>query len=67
MAEMQHIQGLRALRSLNLLRNAIQELPDYRLNVLLYLPQLTELDRKRVIIEEKVFTRTWPSFKYLLS
>ncbi|KAL8576945.1 hypothetical protein ACOMHN_024221 [Nucella lapillus] len=53
-AEVAHIQKLRMLRELNLLRNHIQELPDYRLAILFRIPSLTELDRHRVEVEEKV-------------
>lgn len=53
-AEIEHIQLLRMLRELNLLRNPIQELPDYRLAILFRLPSLTQLDRHRVEVEEKV-------------
>ena len=42
------------LRQLNLLRNPIQELPDYRLSILFRLQRLTELDRHKVEVEEKV-------------
>nr|KAG5697456.1 hypothetical protein BaRGS_029347 [Batillaria attramentaria] len=42
------------LRELNLLRNPIQELPDYRLAILFRIPSLTQLDRHRVEVEEKV-------------
>lgn len=42
------------LRQVNLLRNPIQELPDYRLSILFRMPSLTELDRHRVEVEEKV-------------
>lgn len=42
------------LRQLNLLRNPIQELPDYRLSILFQIQRLTELDRHKVEVEEKV-------------
>ena len=42
------------LRQLNLLRNPIQELPDYRLSILFQIQRLTELDRHKVEVDEKV-------------
>ena len=42
------------LRDLNLLRNPIQELPDYRLSILFRMQSLTQLDRHKVETEEKV-------------
>ncbi|XP_074644110.1 leucine-rich repeat and guanylate kinase domain-containing protein-like isoform X2 [Tubulanus polymorphus] len=53
-AEIQYVQDLPMLRNLNLLRNPIQELPDYRLAILFRVQKLTELDRHRVDVEEKV-------------
>ncbi|PIK36451.1 hypothetical protein BSL78_26718 [Apostichopus japonicus] len=53
-AEIEHIKDLRLLRSLNLLRNPIQDTADYRLSLLFRLPQLSELDRHRAEAEEKV-------------
>ena len=52
--EIEHIRGLLLLRELNLQRNPLRELPDYRLAVLFHLQQLTELDRRKVDTEEKV-------------
>lgn len=54
--EIKFIQGLRMLRELNLLRNPIQELPDYRLAILYRIPILTQLDLHRVDVEEKANT-----------
>ena len=54
MAEVQHIRGLGLLRDLNLHRNPLRELPDYRLSIIYCLPHLTELDKHRVEVEEKV-------------
>ena len=48
------VQEIWLLRNLNLLRNPIQGVSDYRLSLLFCLPQLTELDRHRVEAEEKV-------------
>ncbi|XP_022098760.1 leucine-rich repeat and guanylate kinase domain-containing protein-like isoform X2 [Acanthaster planci] len=48
------VQEISLLRNLNLLRNPIQGVSDYRLSLLYCLPQLTELDRHRVEAEEKV-------------
>ncbi|XP_052213909.1 leucine-rich repeat and guanylate kinase domain-containing protein-like [Dreissena polymorpha] len=52
--EIQYIRELPMLRELNLLRNPIQELPDYRLSILFQIQRLTELDRHKVEVEEKV-------------
>ncbi|XP_052090305.1 leucine-rich repeat and guanylate kinase domain-containing protein-like [Mytilus californianus] len=52
--EIKFVKGLRMLRQLNLLRNPIQELPDYRLCILFRLQNLTQLDRHKVEVEEKV-------------
>nr|XP_006633397.1 PREDICTED: leucine-rich repeat and guanylate kinase domain-containing protein isoform X1 [Lepisosteus oculatus] len=52
--EVRHIHDLPLLRDLNLLRNPIQEQPDYRLSVLFLLQRLTHLDQERVKAEEKV-------------
>ena len=54
MGEIQYIRGLRLLRDLNLQRNPIREVPDYRLSIIYHLQDLTELDRRRVEVEEKV-------------
>ncbi|KAH3819250.1 hypothetical protein DPMN_120984 [Dreissena polymorpha] len=54
--EIQYIRELPMLRELNLLRNPIQELPDYRLSILFQIQRLTELDRHKVEVEEKVGT-----------
>lgn len=55
------------LRQLNLLRNPIQELPDYRLSILYRIQRLTELDRHKVEVEEKVKiinSNTWLLINY---
>lgn len=52
--EMTSLSELLMLRRLNLLRNPIQELPDYRLSILYRLQRLMELDHKKVDVEEKV-------------
>ncbi|XP_013087335.2 leucine-rich repeat and guanylate kinase domain-containing protein-like [Biomphalaria glabrata] len=52
--EINHIKNAKNLRELNLLRNPIQELPDYRLSVLFRLNRLVILDRHHVKEEEKV-------------
>jgi len=54
-AEIKYIKELPMLRQLNLLRNPIQELPDYRLSILYQIQRLTELDRHKVEVEEKVW------------
>lgn len=56
--EIRYIKDLGMLRNLNLLRNPIQELPDYRLCILFRIQSLVELDRHRVEVEEKVKTKT---------
>ncbi|KAK3102808.1 hypothetical protein FSP39_014068 [Pinctada imbricata] len=53
-SEIKYIRDLTMLRELNLLRNPIQELPDYRLSILFRMQSLTQLDRHRVDAEEKV-------------
>ncbi|KAL3852031.1 hypothetical protein ACJMK2_015742 [Sinanodonta woodiana] len=53
-SEIKYIRDLSMLWQLNLLRNPIQELPDYRLNVLFRIQRLTSLDRHKVEVEEKV-------------
>ncbi|XP_072177055.1 leucine-rich repeat and guanylate kinase domain-containing protein-like [Diadema setosum] len=52
--DLQYIQDLSLLRHLTLLRNPIQDIEDYRLSLLFRIPQLVELDRHRVEVEEKV-------------
>ncbi|KAI8508213.1 hypothetical protein Bbelb_144530 [Branchiostoma belcheri] len=52
--EVQFLVDLRLLTDLNLMRNPIQGLPDYRLSILFKLQQLSTLDRKRAEVEEKV-------------
>nr|XP_034307872.1 leucine-rich repeat and guanylate kinase domain-containing protein-like [Crassostrea gigas] len=47
-SEMKYIKESQMLRQVNLLRNPIQELPDYRLPILFRMPSLTELDRHGV-------------------
>lgn len=42
------------LRNLNMLRNPLQELPDYRLSILFRIQRLVELDRRKVEVDEKV-------------
>lgn len=53
-SEIKYINELDMLRHLNLLRNPIQELPDYRLSILFRMQKLAELDRHKVEAEEKV-------------
>lgn len=53
-SEIKYVKELDMLRKLNLLRNPIQELPDYRLSILYRIQRLTELDRHKVEVEEKV-------------
>jgi len=53
-AEVRYIRELTLLRNLNLLGNPIQGMPDYRLSLLFRIQSLTELDRSKVSVEEKV-------------
>ncbi|XP_035759781.1 leucine-rich repeat and guanylate kinase domain-containing protein [Egretta garzetta] len=52
--EFECIEGLPLLRVINLLKNPVQEQTDYWLLVIFMLLQLTELDRKKISVEEKV-------------
>ncbi|XP_075413513.1 leucine-rich repeat and guanylate kinase domain-containing protein [Tenrec ecaudatus] len=52
--EIEYIEKLPLLRILNLLRNPIQEKSDYWLFVIFMLLRLTELDHKKIKVEEKV-------------
>ncbi|KFP87847.1 Leucine-rich repeat and guanylate kinase domain-containing protein, partial [Acanthisitta chloris] len=54
LSELEWIEVLPLLRVLNLLRNPVQEQTDYWLLVIFMLPQLTELDLKKISVEEKV-------------
>ncbi|VTJ59582.1 Hypothetical predicted protein, partial [Marmota monax] len=51
--EIEYIEYLPILRILNLLRNPIQENPEYWLFVIFMLLRLTELDQKKIKVEEK--------------
>ncbi|KFQ22874.1 Leucine-rich repeat and guanylate kinase domain-containing protein, partial [Mesitornis unicolor] len=52
--ELERIADLPLLRVLNLLKNPVQEQADYWLLVIFMLLQLTELDLKKISVEEKV-------------
>ncbi|XP_042258702.1 leucine-rich repeat and guanylate kinase domain-containing protein isoform X1 [Thunnus maccoyii] len=52
--ECKHIHDLFLLRDLNLLRNPVQEQPDYRLSVVFLLQHLMVLDQEKVTAEDKV-------------
>ncbi|XP_012876997.1 PREDICTED: leucine-rich repeat and guanylate kinase domain-containing protein [Dipodomys ordii] len=54
LSEIEYIENLPILRVLNLLRNPIQEKTEYWLFVIFMLLQLTELDQKKIQVEEKV-------------
>uniref|UniRef100_A0A8C5V210 Leucine-rich repeat and guanylate kinase domain-containing protein n=1 Tax=Microcebus murinus TaxID=30608 RepID=A0A8C5V210_MICMU len=54
LSEIEYIGNLPILRILNLLKNPIQEKPEYWLFVIFMLLRLTELDQKRIKVEEKV-------------
>ncbi|XP_074429287.1 leucine-rich repeat and guanylate kinase domain-containing protein [Larus michahellis] len=52
--ELEYIEDLPLLRVLNLLKNPVQEQTDYWLLVIFTLLQLTDLDLKKISVEEKV-------------
>ncbi|KAJ8245319.1 hypothetical protein GJAV_G00269510 [Gymnothorax javanicus] len=52
--EVKHIRDLSLLSTLNLLRNPVQDNADYRLAVLFLLQQLSILDQRDVMAEEKI-------------
>ncbi|CAI9160681.1 unnamed protein product [Rangifer tarandus platyrhynchus] len=52
--EIEYIENLPLLRVLNLLRNPIREKPDYFSFVIFMLLRLTELDQKKVKVDEKI-------------
>ncbi|XP_076993200.1 leucine-rich repeat and guanylate kinase domain-containing protein isoform X4 [Tamandua tetradactyla] len=54
LGEIECIENLPLLRVLNLLRNPIQEKSEYWLFVIFMLLRLTELDQKKIKVEEKV-------------
>ncbi|XP_068406207.1 leucine-rich repeat and guanylate kinase domain-containing protein isoform X1 [Eschrichtius robustus] len=54
LGEIEYIENLRLLRVLSLLRNPIREKSDYCSFVIFMLPRLTELDQKKIKVEEKV-------------
>ncbi|XP_074223134.1 leucine-rich repeat and guanylate kinase domain-containing protein isoform X5 [Camelus bactrianus] len=54
LSEIEYIENLPLLRVLNLLRNPIQEESDYWPFVIFMLLRLTELDQKKIKVEEKV-------------
>ncbi|XP_004272226.1 leucine-rich repeat and guanylate kinase domain-containing protein isoform X2 [Orcinus orca] len=54
LGEIEYIENLRLLRVLNLLRNPIREESDYYSFVIFMLLRLTELDQKKIRVEEKV-------------
>ncbi|XP_038608135.1 leucine-rich repeat and guanylate kinase domain-containing protein isoform X4 [Tachyglossus aculeatus] len=54
LGELEYIEDLPLLRVLNLLKNPVQENSDYWLLVLFMLLRLTELDCKKIKVEEKV-------------
>ncbi|XP_029089673.1 leucine-rich repeat and guanylate kinase domain-containing protein isoform X2 [Monodon monoceros] len=54
LGEIEYIENLRLLRVLSLLRNPIREKSDYCSFVIFMLLRLTELDQKKIRVEEKV-------------
>ncbi|XP_032304692.1 leucine-rich repeat and guanylate kinase domain-containing protein isoform X2 [Coturnix japonica] len=54
LSELEYIQDLPVLRTLCLLKNPVQEQTDYWLCAIFMLQQLTELDLKKISVEEKV-------------
>ncbi|XP_040271682.1 leucine-rich repeat and guanylate kinase domain-containing protein [Bufo bufo] len=53
-SEIAFIEDLPLLHVLNLLKNPVQEQAEYWLSALFMLPRLTELDQKKIRVEEKV-------------
>ncbi|KAM3926674.1 leucine-rich repeat and guanylate kinase domain-containing protein [Leptodactylus fuscus] len=53
-SEIAFIEDLPLLHILNLLKNPVQEQAEYWLSVLFMLPRLSELDEKKIRVEEKV-------------
>ncbi|XP_054844555.1 leucine-rich repeat and guanylate kinase domain-containing protein [Eublepharis macularius] len=54
LGELEYVEALPLLRTLNLLGNPVQQQPDYWLLVIFMLLRLTELDHKKITVEEKV-------------
>nr|XP_025147333.1 leucine-rich repeat and guanylate kinase domain-containing protein isoform X2 [Bubalus bubalis] len=54
LGEIGYIENLPLLRVLNLLRNPIREKPDYWSFVIFMLLRLTELDQKKIKVDEKI-------------
>uniref|UniRef100_UPI00254139FF leucine-rich repeat and guanylate kinase domain-containing protein n=1 Tax=Euleptes europaea TaxID=460621 RepID=UPI00254139FF len=54
LGELEYIEALPLLRTLNLLDNPVQQQTDYWLLVIFMLLRLTELDHKKITVEEKV-------------
>ncbi|XP_053464699.1 leucine-rich repeat and guanylate kinase domain-containing protein [Nycticebus coucang] len=54
LSEIEYIENLPILRILNLLNNPIQEKSEYWPFVIFTLPRLTELDQRKIKVEEKV-------------
>ncbi|XP_025068138.1 leucine-rich repeat and guanylate kinase domain-containing protein isoform X3 [Alligator sinensis] len=54
LGELEYIEDLPLLRGLNLLNNPVQERTEYWLLVIFMLLRLTELDNKKITVEEKV-------------
>ncbi|KAG9489844.1 hypothetical protein GDO78_005653 [Eleutherodactylus coqui] len=53
-SEITFLEDLPLLHILNLLKNPVQEQVEYWLSLLFMLPRLTELDQKKIRVEEKV-------------
>ena len=60
LSELQFVAELPLLRELNLTRNPVRELPDYRLAAIFQLQKLHELDCQQVDIKEKVCSTRHP-------
>ncbi|DAA30374.1 TPA: leucine-rich repeats and guanylate kinase domain containing, partial [Bos taurus] len=54
LGEIEYIENLPLLRVLNLLRNPVREKPDYWSFVIFMLLRLTELDQKKIKVDEKI-------------
>ncbi|XP_015282115.1 PREDICTED: leucine-rich repeat and guanylate kinase domain-containing protein isoform X2 [Gekko japonicus] len=54
LGELEYVETLPLLRTLNLMDNPVQQQPDYWFLVIFMLLRLTELDHKKITVEEKV-------------
>uniref|UniRef100_A0ABM5GLR0 Leucine-rich repeat and guanylate kinase domain-containing protein n=1 Tax=Pogona vitticeps TaxID=103695 RepID=A0ABM5GLR0_9SAUR len=54
LSELEYVEALPLLRVFNLLNNPVQQHPDYWLLVIFMLLRLTELDHRKITVQEKV-------------